>query len=114
MESTLATINRIAALIPSKIRGVIYSLLGLFWMVEAIWDIIPNDETGSKIAATLTLLGTIMAVVNTDLVPDPRKPTTTDQQLEDQRTDSGESTLMTVFLIVAIVVLVLFGLSYLR
>lgn len=116
MSNSLGTINAVAGWIPSKVRGVIYALIGLFWLVEAIWDILPNTETGSRIAATITLVASIMAVVNTDLVPDPRPPVLTDEELEEARrnNDAGESTLVTIFLVLAIVVLVLFLIGAVR
>ena len=106
MNSTLGTINAVAAWIPSKIRGVIYALIGVFWMVEAIWNLIPNDGNGDKIAASISLLGLIMAVTNTDLVPDPRPQVIPDQVLEDMRVDAGESTIITILAVLAIIVLV--------
>lgn len=108
MSNTLATINTIAGWIPSKIRGVIYALIGLFWLVDDIWHFLPDTDFGAKIASTIKLLALIMAVINTDLVPDPRPPTITDQELEDRRSgDKGESTLMTLVLVVGLIVLLI-------
>jgi len=108
MDSTLHTINAVANWIPSKVRGVIYTLIGLFWLVNEIWDFVPSGSTGSKIMLTLSLVAAIMAAGNTDLVPDrPLPPPAPDG-------DRGESTLMTIVLVLVIVVLVIFLLGVYR
>jgi hypothetical protein len=98
------SLNTIASWIPSKVRGVIYTLIGLFWLVDEIWNIIPEGETGEKIALSISLVAAIMAAVNTDLVPDPgpkREPRFGDE-------DAGESTLMTIVLVLVIVAIAFF------
>jgi len=105
MHSTLTTINTIAGWIPSKVRGAIYGLIGLFWMLNQIWNILPDNTVGENIALTISLLGAIMAAANTDLVPDPNA-LRTDQRAHELR-DLGQSALVTILIVVAIVVLVL-------
>lgn len=100
MSSLLHYANVLAGWVPSKIRGVIYACIALFWAVDEIWEIIPQGETGEKIALTISLVSALMAAVNTDLVPDKPK--------SELQLDRGESTLMTIVLVLVIVVLVLF------
>lgn len=105
MNSSLTIINTIAGWIPSKVRGAIYGLIGLFWLINEIWNLLPSGELGSRIALTISLLGAIMAAANTDLVPDPNA-LRTDQRAYELR-DIGQSALVTILIVVAIVVLVL-------
>lgn len=100
MTSLLHYANVIAGWIPSKVRGAIYALIALFWAVDEIWNIIPEGETGEKIALTISLVSALMAAVNTDLVPDRPK--------NELQLDRGESTLMTIVLVLVIVVIALF------
>ena len=106
MNSTLHYANVIASWIPSKIRGVIYTLIGLFWAVDAIWHIIPENETGEKIALSISLVAALMAAVNTELVPNRELPAPDPNLRAGQ--DRGESTLMTIVLVLVIVVIALF------
>jgi hypothetical protein len=69
--SGMHQLNVIAGWIPSKVRGVIYTLIALFWAIDNIWDIIPDGELGERIALSISLVSALMAAVNTDLVPDP-------------------------------------------
>lgn len=112
MNSPLTTINTIAGWIPSKVRGAIYGLIGLFWMLNQIWNILPDNDIGENIALTISLLGAIMATANTDLVPDPNA-LRTDQRAHEMR-DVGQSALMTILIVLAIVVLVLIVIGYVR
>lgn len=124
MNSTLGTINAVASWIPSKIRGVIYALIGVFWLLDEIWHILPDTDRGDQIALTIKLLAVIMAVVNTDLVPDPRPPVVTDDELEAAKADgaplppplrdAGESVVVTILAVLAIVVLVGILLGWIR
>jgi hypothetical protein len=110
MNDTYGAINRVASWIPSTIRGVIYALIGLFWLLEAIWNIIPDTDTGGRVAATITLLGMLMAAGNTNLIPE------TDPVIVEgpPPRDRGESTLMTILIVLAIIVLVAVILGWLR
>lgn len=116
MTNALATINRVASWIPSKVRGVIYALIGLAMLLEEIWHFLPDGDLGVKVQSTIKLLTLLMAVVNTDLVPDPRPPVLTDEQLEAARVanDRGESTLVTILVVLAIIVLVAFLFGWIR
>ena len=104
MSSLLHYANTLAGWIPSKVRGVIYALIALFWAVDQIWEIIPEGEVGEKIALTISLVSALMAAVTTDLVPDPTPAPVDPERLYDR----GESTLMTIVLVLVIVVIALF------
>ena len=110
MTSVLHYANTLAGWIPSKVRGGIYACIALFWAVDEIWDIIPEGETGEKIALTISLVSALMAAINTDLVPDRTSP---GDDLAPAG-DRGESTLMTIVLVLVIVVLALFLLGVYR
>ena len=86
----------IAEFIPSKARGVIYSLIGTYMALDLIWHFTPDGYEG-RVNATLGVLGFGLAVLNTDLVP----------EADWEPGDRGESTLMTLVLIVLCVVLCL-------
>lgn len=56
--------RHVAALIPAKIRAVIYTVLGAAIALEAIWDLVPDPLEG-KVLASLSALGFLLAVGNT-------------------------------------------------
>ena len=86
----------IAEFIPSKARGVIYSLIGTYMALDLIWHFTPDGYEG-RVNATLGALGFALAALNTDLVP---------ASDGEPHADRGESTLMTLVLIVGLAVLV--------
>ena len=86
----------IAEFIPSKFRGLIYSLIGSYMALDLIWNLTPDAYDG-RVNATLGALGFALAALNTDLVP---------ASDGEPVADRGESTLATLVLIAALVVLV--------
>jgi hypothetical protein len=56
--------QQVASLIPAKIRGVIYTLIGVAVALEAIWDLVPDVLEG-KVLTSLTVLGFGVALGNT-------------------------------------------------
>lgn len=94
----------IAEYIPSKVRGVIYAVIGTFLLLDPIWNIIPEGY-GGKVTATLAVLGFGMATLNTDLVPKPA---------DDVNADRGESAVVTLAAVAVIVVAVVWLLSVYR
>ncbi len=56
---------KLADLLPAKVRGVIYTVLGAAVAVEAVWDLVPDPLEG-KVLATLVALGFGLALVNTN------------------------------------------------
>ena len=87
----------IAEFIPSKFRGLIYSLIGSYMALDLIWNLTPDSYDG-RVNATLGALGFALAALNTDLVPAGDD--------DDPRADRGESTLATLVLLVGLFVLV--------
>ena len=85
--------QQVAGLIPAKIRGVIYTLIGVAVALEAIWDVVPGPHE-TKVLASLTVLGFGLAVGNTG---------TSDTGNDDGIGESG--VLMTIVLIMLIVAL---------
>lgn len=64
MTSPLGTVRNVASYIPAKLRGAIYSILGLAIAAEAIWDVVPEVLEG-KVLKTLTVAGFGLALTNT-------------------------------------------------
>lgn len=80
------TAQNVAQMIPSKIRGVIYTVLGTVTLLEAVWDFLPEVMEG-KVLKTLNVLGFALALGNTgnppaqvlavpavDITPPPETP----------------------------------------
>jgi hypothetical protein len=56
---------KLADLLPAKVRGAIYTILGAAVALEAVWDVVPDPLEG-KVLATLVALGFGLALVNTN------------------------------------------------
>lgn len=56
---------KLADLLPAKVRGTIYAVLGAAVALEAVWDIVPDPLEG-KVLATLVALGFGLALANTN------------------------------------------------
>lgn len=54
----------LASYIPTKFRGLAYSILGAALLLEVIWDVIPEPIDG-KVQATVSALGFGLALLNT-------------------------------------------------
>ena len=50
--------------IPAPVRQVIYSVLGAAWLLEQIWDAVPEPLEG-KVLKSLTVLGFGLAFTQT-------------------------------------------------
>lgn len=57
-------VRSIASYIPTRIRAVVYTVLGLAIALEAIWDVIPDAFDG-RILQTVSVLGFGLALGNT-------------------------------------------------
>ncbi len=66
MTEALSRARTVASYIPAKVRGVIYTVLGLAIALESIWGVVP-EPIEAKVVATFSALGFTMAVLNTDM-----------------------------------------------
>jgi len=94
----------IAEFIPSKFRGVIYSLIGSYMALDLIWNLTPDAYDG-RVTATLGALGFALAALNTDLVPAGDG---------EPHADRGEAIWQALLPVAALVVIFVLGVVLLR
>ena len=90
--------NFLADVIPAKWRKAIYAIVGLLSAVALIPDLLP-DPWGPKVVAVLAVLSSALAVGNVA----PK-----DEAGGDPPKDEGQSTIITVVCVLAIIALCLY------
>jgi hypothetical protein len=66
--ATFQGARNIASYVPTKLRAFIYSLLATAFLLEGIWDLVPEALEG-KALKSAAVLGFTMAALNTNDLP---------------------------------------------
>lgn len=114
MTQAVQTAQNVAQMIPAKVRGLIYTVLGTLTLLEAIWDFLPEAMEGN-VLKTLNVMGFALALGNTGQPPaqvlavpavDITPPETPDGPYPANGKDAGVLSTQDIIVIVAICIIV--------
>lgn len=111
-DTTLAVVDLFKS-IPRRIRQTIYGLLGLLIILDGLLDLLP-DRFGDAAVVVFGLFSSAMALANTVLPPPPPLAPLRERGLDEVPPDRGESTLVTILIVLGIIVLVAFLFGWIR